>query len=262
MRFFTLLATELIKLRRSHVTWITFGVYAVMVFFAAFFMWMVKNPGLAQGLGLITTKAQLSLGSVSTDFPGFLSFIVQMGGMGSVIIGAVIFTFVFGREYTEGMAKYLLALPIPRSRFVLAKILVCAAWQALLTLWLLPLAWAAAALLGLPGMDAGLLLGAGAKLLALAAMSLCASALVAWVAVQTRGYFAPMGFAIGTVALGSVLGHTGWAPWAPWTIIGMYAMGTGSAANPGWGSLLVLAATFAAGLALTIRHEVSADNVQ
>jgi len=262
MSFLAVVGTEIRKLRRSKVTWITFGVYVVMVFFAALFLWMVMNPASAKGLGLITAKAQLSLGAVSADAEGLLSFAVQMGGLGGSVMAAIVVTFVFGREYTEGMAKYLLVLPVPRARFVLAKILVSAAWFTLLTLWLLPLAWTASAVLGLRGMSAGLLASTGLKLLELAAMSVCCSALVAWVAVETRGYFAPLGFTIGTIVLGSVLGHTGWGPWVPWTIVGLYSGAAGPGAVPGWPSLLVMAATFALGMTLTVRHEVRADNVQ
>jgi len=262
MSFSTVVGVELLKLRRSKVTWITFAVYAVMVAFAGLFMWMVMNPAMARDLGLINTKAQISLGGATADGPGLMSFLVQMGGLGGVLLAAIIVTFVFGREYTEGMAKYELSLPVPRGLFVLAKLLVSSAWLALLTLWLIPLGWAAAAMLGLPGISAGLLVATGLRLLELAAMALCCSALVAWVAVETRGYFAPLGFAIGTIALGSVFGHTGWGPWVPWTIVGLYSGAAGAGTAPAWPSLLVLAATLAVGGALTIRHEVRADNVQ
>ena len=49
----------------------------------------------------------------ATDWPAFLPFIVEMGAIGGLIMISVIVAFVFGREYTEGMAKNMLALPIP-----------------------------------------------------------------------------------------------------------------------------------------------------
>ena len=87
-------------------------------------------------------------------------------------------------------------------------------------------------------------------------------ALVAWVAVETRGYFAPLGFSIFTLVLGNVFGHTGWGPWVPWTIVGLYSGAAGPGATLGWGSVAVMAGTFLIGIALTTRHEVFADNGQ
>lgn len=254
--------TEFLKLRRSRVTWITFAVYAVIVSVAGAFMWMRKNPDAAANLGLMGQKAQFAFGGVSVDWPSFLSFIVVMGGMGALLMSAVIVTYVFGREYAEGTAKNMLALPVARYRFVLAKIGVSAGWLALLTLWMVPVSLAAGGWVGLPGLDAGLVAATAVKLLALAAMAFCCSMLVAWIALETRGYFAPLGFAIGTLVLASVFGHTGWGPWVPWSIVGLYSGAAGPVTELGGGNVAVLAATFAAGTALILRHEVRADNTQ
>jgi uncharacterized membrane protein len=64
----------------------------------------------------------------------------------------------------------------------------------------------AGSLLGLTGLTAGLFLAAAEKLLLLALMSFCCAVLVAWIAVETRGYFAPLGFAIFTLVLANVFG--------------------------------------------------------
>jgi hypothetical protein len=48
----------------------------------------------------------------------------------------------------------------------------------------------------------------------------------------------------------------------PWTIVGLYSGAAGPEITLGWGSFAVIAMTFLIGLALTIRHEVYADNVQ
>ena len=260
--FSSVLGTEVLKLKRGRVTGITFLVYAFMVIIGALFMWMMKNPAAAAHLGLMGQKAKFAFGGVSTDWPGFLSFLVVMGGFGSLLMSAVIVTFVFGREYAEATAKNLLALPLPRSWFVMAKVLVSAGWLALLTLWMAAVSLAAGALIGLPGLSAGLLVDVSARLLALAGMSLCCSTLVAWVAVETRGYFGPLGFAIGTLVLASVFGHTGWASWVPWSIVGLYSGTAGPVTGLGVGNFAVLGVTFVIGLALTLRHEVLVDNAQ
>ena len=100
------------------------------------------------------------------------------------------------------------------------------------------------------------------QIIALAIMSLCCAVLVAWVAVETRGYFAPLGFSILTLVLANVFRHTDWEPWVPWTIVGLYSGAAGPAVPLGWGSFALIAATFLVGTGLTIRHEMYADNMQ
>jgi ABC-2 type transport system permease protein len=240
----------------------TFAAYAFMAVVAGFFMWMMLKPDLARNLGLIGQKANFAFGGGGTDWPAFLTFIVEMGGIGGLIMSSIIAAYVFGREYTEGTAKNMLALPIPRSRFVLGKIVVTLVWFALLTLWMIAVTLLTGWLLGLTGLTAGLFLAATGKLFVLALMSLCCAVLVAWVAVQTRGYFAPLGFAIFTLVLANVFGHTGWGPYVPWTIVGLYSGAAGPETTLGWGSFVVIAMTFLIGTALPIRHEVYADNMQ
>lgn len=217
---------------------------------------------MAESLGLLGQKATFAFGGQSLDWHTFLGFIIEMGGVGGLVMSSIIVAYVFGREYIEGTAKNLLALPIARSRFVLAKVVVSALWFAGLTLWLIPAASLAGSFAGLGGLSVALLLPAAAKLFALAAMSFACAMFVAWVAVESRGYFAPLGFAFFTLMLASVFGHTGWAPWVPWSIVGLYSGAAGTAADPGLASIIVLAATFLAGTGLTIRHEVYADNGQ
>jgi ABC-type transport system involved in multi-copper enzyme maturation permease subunit len=262
MRFPGVVATEFIKLRRSKVTWISLAVYTFIVAIAGFFMWMMMNPGLAQSLGLIGQKANFAFGGQSLNWPTFLTFIVEMGGIGGLVICSIIVSYVFGREYTEGTAKNMLALPVARSSFVFAKIIVSAAWFAALTLWIIIESFLVGSILGITGLTTALFLAAAEKILVLALMSLCCAVVVAWVAVETRGYFAPLGFSIFTLMLGSLFGHTGWGPWMPWSIIGLYSGAAGSETTLGWGSFAVMAATFLIGTALTVRHEVYADNGQ
>ena len=262
MKFLGVVRTEVTKLRRSKVTWISFAIYLFMVGMAAFFMWMMMNPGVAKSIGLLGQKAQFAVAGLSTDWPGFLVLIVEMGGLGGLIVFSIITTYVFGREYVEGTAKNMLALPVPRSRFVFAKILVLAVWFAALTAWLILEAWVAGTILGIQGFTAVLFLSAAKRILVLALMSFCSASLVAWVAVETRGYFAPLGFAIFTMVLASAFGHTGWGPWVPWSIIGLYSGTAGPDTSLGWGSGVVIGATFLIGTALAVRHEVLADNGQ
>lgn len=260
--FGEVLSTEIVKLRRSKVTWISLAVYGFMVAMAGFFMWMMKNPGMAEKLGLLGQKAKFAFGGQTVDWGTFITFTVEMGGIGGLIMCSIIVTYVFGREYAEGTAKNLLATPIPRRDFVFAKIIVSALWFGALTLIIIPETYLVGTMVGISGLTTELFGAAAIKLLVLALMSLCCSLLTAWVAVKTRGYFAPLGYTIFTLVLAMVFGNTGWGPWIPWAIVGLYSGVAGSGVALGWESFIVMLVTFMAGAALIVRHETYADNGQ
>ncbi len=262
MIFLRVVATEFLKLRRCKVTWVSLGVYVIMTAMSGFFLWILKNPGMAESLGLIGQKARFAFGGQRADWATFLGFTVEVGGVGGLLMSAVIATYVYGREYAEGTAKNLLALPIPRSRFVLAKIAVVAVWFGSLTFALLPAAWLVGAAIGLGAAPAPLFASAAARLALLYLMSLGCAMPVAWVAVKTRGYFAPFGFAVFTLVIATTFGRTGWAPYIPWSVVGLASGASGEIPDLGWMSYATVAATFLAGAALTIRHESYADNGQ
>ncbi len=255
-------ATEILKLRRSKVTWLSFLIYGFMIAMLGLFMWIALNPGMAEGLGLLGQKANFAFAGESLDWAGFLGMVFMMASLGGMIFLSFIVTFIFGREYVEVTEKNLLVLPVPRGLFVLAKFVVAALWFGLLSAWLLPLSFVAGKVLGLAGFDAGLFRVVGGKILVSALLCFSTCPLVAWIAVATKGYFAPLGYAIFTLILASLFGHTGWGPWVPWSIIGLYSGTAGSGSELAAGSFLVLAATFLLGLGLTLRHETRADNVQ
>jgi ABC-type transport system involved in multi-copper enzyme maturation permease subunit len=262
MMFVDILATEVAKLRRSKVAWASLAAYAFMVAVGAGFMWMMQHPDAAEGLGLLGQKAKFAFGGMSLDWPAFLSFIIMMSGIAGLILSSILMIYVFGREYSEGTAKNLLALPMPRSAFVLAKVLVASALFILITAWAVAETYLAGSLLGLPGFSWGLFAATAGRIFTLALMSICCSVLAAWVAVETRGYLAPMGYSIFALMLAMIFSRTGWGPWVPWSVVGIYC-GAASAEVPiGWGSALVLLATLGLGLGLTIRHEAFADNGQ
>lgn len=262
MIFQRVVATEFQKLRRCKITWVTLGVYAIMTAMSGFFLWILKNPGLAEASGLIGQKAQFAFGGQSADWATFLTFIVEVGGVGGLLMSAVIATYLYGREYAEGTAKNLLALPIPRSRFVLAKIVVLAVWFGLLSFSLLPAAALVGTAIGLGDLPATLFASAAGRLALLSVMSLGCAMPAAWVAVKTRGYFAPFGFTVFTLVIATTFGRTGWAPYIPWSVVGLYSGASGVVPDLGWASYAVVGATFLVGTALTSWHLTFADNGQ
>jgi ABC-2 type transport system permease protein len=253
--------TEFVKLRRSKVTWFSLAAISMGPLALALFMWIVREPGRAAQLGLLGTKANLS--GLTATWPAFFSMLTLIVGIGGTLLLSFIVAFVFGREYSEQTAKNMLALPVGRSAFVLAKFVVAAVWWVVLVGAVLAEALVIGTLLGLPGFSAGLVVAATLEALLAAGIAYLLVPVVAWITVLGRGYLPPLGFALAMLALGNVFSKTGWAPWFPWSIVPMLVGMVGSPAEtlPG-SSFVVLALTFVAGVAATVVHFVYADNIQ
>ena len=255
------LATEFLKLRRSKVTWFTFAALSIGPLAIALMMWIVREPGRAAQLGLLGTKANLS--GLTATWPAYFSMLTLMVGIGGMLLLSFIVAYIFGREYTEGTAKNLLALPVGRHWFVLAKLVVAAVWWAVLVVAVLAEALVLGAALALPGFSATLAVRAVHDALLAAAIAYLLAPVVAWIAMLGRGYLPPLGFALAMLALGDVCSHTGWAAWFPWSIVPLYIGAIGQRVTTlAPSSLVVVALTFLAGIAATIAQLRWADNAQ
>lgn len=256
------LFAEVYKLRRARVPGATLAVAVAIVGMVGLFFWIADHPETAESLGLLGQKARLALGDQSLDFPAFLTMITEVSGLGGLFLSAVAATFVFGREYAEGTAKVVLTLPVPRAVPVVAKVMVASAWSLLLCLVMVVAGGVGGVGLGLEGASWSCWGDFVLPTLILGVRVVACLPLVALVAVATRGYFAPLGFAVGTLVLASVFGRTGWAPWVPWSIIGLASGAAGPDAVLNWTSDAVLAATFLLGTSVTAWIEARRDNRQ
>jgi len=263
MSFPRVLGTEILKLRRSRITWISWIAYSFVAIVSGFFLWIMQHPGLAGSLGLVGQKARFTVGDSQASWATLFGMFEQMSGVGGMILLSIIVTYLFGREYAEGTGKYMLALPLRRSVIVLAKLLTALAWFGLISLSLVAESLGVGTLLGLAGFSWTLFAASAGKILLSAGLLLALAPPVAWVAVSSGGYLAPLGFTIFTLVLGTAFGATGWGPWFPWSIVALLSGSAGpNGAALGAGSWLVLGATFLAGTAGTIGRLALADNAQ
>jgi ABC-2 type transport system permease protein len=255
------IATEFLKLRRSRVTWFSLVTISLGPLGIALFMWIVREPNRAAQLGLLGAKANLA--GLEATWPAYFSMLTLVVGMGGMLLLSFIVAYVFGREYAEGTAKNLLALPVGRQLFVLAKFVVAAAWWLVLVVAVLVEALVIGTALGLPDFSTGLAAGAVRDALLAAGIAFLLVPVVAWITTLGRGYMAPLGFAFAMLALGNVFAKTGWAAWFPWSIVPLLIGMVGQPAQtlpPG--SFVVLALTFTAGVAATVWQFIYADNHQ
>lgn len=258
--FREVLVTEFLKLRRAKVTWGTLTVFSMMPMAIALFMWIVREPGRAAQLGLIGAKANLS--GLEATWPSYVSMLTLVVGFGGMVLLAFVVAYLFGREYVELTAKNMLALPVARYWFVIAKLIVAAVWWLLLVLAVLVEAFAVGALLDLPGFTMTLAVSATGNALLSAGISFLLVPMVAWIATLGRGYMPPLAFALLVLALGNVFGKTGWAEWFPWSVIPLMIGAVGQPQTLPAGSYAVAAVTFFVGVAATIAQLRWADTAQ
>ena len=255
------LVTEFLKLRRSKVTWLSLAALSVGPFGIALFMWIVREPGRAAQLGLLGKKADLS--GLAATWPSYFSTLTLVVGMGGLLVLAFIVAFIFGREYADGTAKNLLALPVGRHWFVVAKLIVAAAWWAALVLVVIAETFVVGLLLALPGFSTAVAVHGVWNALLVAAVVYLLAPVVAWIAMLGRGYLPPLGFALVMLMLAQLFGKTGWAPWFPWSIVAAFVGSVGTPVTSiAPGSVVVVAATFCAGVAACVCQLRYADNAQ
>jgi len=257
-----IISMELLKLKRSRITWLSMLGFALIPLFSILFMAVLKDPAMGRKLGLLATKARWTAGSA--DWPTFISMIQQGAGVAGMILVGVVASYVFGREYTEGTAKNLLALPVRRYWFVVGKIVVVSIWLAGMALVFLLEAFVLGMVLGLPLYSHVLAAHCVETVLATTGLALLLAPVFGWIAVASKGYLAPIGATIAAMLMGSIFGATGWGKWFPWSIVPILggAAGPDAAKELGAGSLIVMVVVFIAGIICTMLQIEKADNTQ
>lgn len=255
-RFTAALAAEWLKARRSKVPPLTFAAFTAPAGVAALFMVIVRDPERAQRLGLVSQKAQLS--GLTADWTGLLGFLAQVVAVGGLLVFSFIATWVFGREFSDATARYLLALPIPRSTIALAKFTLVTGWSLAVAVWLVGLFLGVGWLLRLPGWSAQVAADGVASALIAALLLLPAVAPVALVACLGRGYLAPLASALAAVVLAQIAAVLGWGAVVPWSVPAV-AAGLAPGSHLGAVGLIVAGLTGVAGVAATIAWWRSGD---
>jgi ABC-2 type transport system permease protein len=222
-----LLWIEGLKALRSRLPlWTTLG-SLFMPAAIAFLIFIARNPQVSQQLGLMSAKADLIAYSAA-DWAAYLTLFGQMLAAGGFFLFVLIVSWVFGREFSDGTVKDLLAVPAPRSAILLAKFILAAAWCAASVLLLYSFSLAIGAALRLPGASSGLLIQGSARVAVAAGLSILTVLPFALLASAGRGYLLPLGAAVLALMSANLAAVLGWGEFFPWTIPGLYAMGESS----------------------------------
>jgi ABC-2 type transport system permease protein len=215
---------ELRKVLRSRVPPLTALGFLMMPLIAALLIFIYKNTQLARQLGLLGTKANLVVGSA--DWPGYLNLMIEFTALGGFFFFCLAISWTFGREFTDGTVKDLLAVPVPRFTILLAKFIVAALWCAALLLETSVVGLALGAFIRLPGGSSTVILHGAGLLAVTSVMSIILVLPFGFFASLGRGYLLPIGIAILTLILGNLSITLGWGEYFPWSVPAMLLQGT------------------------------------
>lgn len=190
----------------------------------AFLIFVSKNPKVSQQLGLISAKADL-LAFSATDWPAYLGLFGQLIAAAGFFLFVLIISWLFGREFTDGTVKDLLAVPVPRASILLAKFILAAGWSAWLTLIIFIASVVIGLLLKLPGGSSQVFIQGSVLVLVTASLVIVASLPFAFFASVGRGELLPLGLAILTLISANLAVVIGWGEYFPWSVPGLYALG-------------------------------------
>jgi ABC-2 type transport system permease protein len=252
---------EVLKARRSKVSWGTSLGFLILPLVGGLFMVILKDPEQAQALGIISMKAQLVGGSA--DWPTFFDMLLQGMAIGGGIVFAFMMAWIFGREFSDHTVKELMAIPTPRGTIVGAKFALTALWMLGLTVVIFMVGLGVGTAVDIPGWSPNLAWTTLGTMLVIAVLLFMLMPLVALFASVGRGYLAPLGWAIFTVICAQIAGALGWGDWFPWTVpVLMSGMAGPSSELVGLHSYIVVLIVFIMGMAATFSWWRNADQAQ
>ena len=211
---------EMRKALRSRVPFFTALGFLMMPLIGALLIFIYKDPQLARQIGLLGTKANLVVGSA--DWPGYLNLLIEFTALGGFFFFCLAISWIFGREFTDGTLKDLLAVPVPRFEILLAKFMVAALWCAALIVETSVVGLVLGAMIRLPGGSAAVIMNGSGRLAITAVMAILLIMPFGFFASLGRGYLLPVGIALLALILGNLSMTLGWGEYFPWAIPGAF----------------------------------------
>ena len=193
----------------------------------AFLIFVSKNPQISQKLGVMSAKADL-VAYAAADWSTYLELFGQFMAAGGFILFILIVSWTFGREFTDGTLKDLLAVPVPRASILLAKFIVVAAWSAALALVIFMAGLLMGFVLQLPGGSLNVIVQGADQVVVTALLTIPLVLPFALFASLGRGYLLPIGVAVVTLMVTNLIIIVGWGQYFPWAIAGLYTVDKGA----------------------------------
>lgn len=214
------ISAEFIKNKHCHIRWITFIAFALAPIFGGMFMILMKDAGYEGLSGALKSKAIMF--SFEANWGSFLNLLSQAIGIGGILIFGFVASWLFGREYSDGTAKDLLALPISRIKILNAKFIYYIIWCLALVISNLVFGLIIGFVLQLEGWSIPLFLGHLKTYFITTILILLLNTPIAFFALWGRGYLTSLGVVVTLLVLAQIMGAMGAGNYFPWAVPGIY----------------------------------------
>jgi ABC-type transport system involved in multi-copper enzyme maturation permease subunit len=214
------ISAEFIKNKHSRIRWVTFIAFALAPIFGGVFMILMKDGGYEGLSGAFKSKAVMF--SFEANWQSFLGILSQAIGIGGILIFGFVASWLFGREYSDGTAKDLLALPISRTKILNAKFIYYIIWCFALAISNLAIGLILGSLLRLDGWSMAVFIGQIKTYFIATAMILLLNTPIAFFAIWGKGYLTPLGIVALLLVLAQIIGAMGIGSYFPWSVPGIY----------------------------------------
>jgi ABC-2 type transport system permease protein len=240
------LRAEFIKNKYANILWATFIAFALAPVMGGIFMLIIRDPEALARAGGLGTKIKMM--NVSADWNSYFIILTQAIGVGGVMVFGFVASWIFGREYSEGTAKDLLALPTSRTKILNAKFAVYVIWCVALVISNLTIGTLIGIALQLDSMTTDQLITGLLDYTITTILTLSLGSLISFFAIWGKGYLAPLGFVALTLVLAQVIAAAGYGTYFPWSIPGLYSGASGEyKAHLDYVSYVILAFTSVVG---------------
>jgi ABC-2 type transport system permease protein len=243
---------EILKNRHSRIVWVTFIAFALAPLFGGTFLFLMKGNGYDGLSGAFKSKAVLL--SFEANWHSYFGLLSQAVGVGGVLIFGFVASWLFGREYSDGTAKDILALPVSRIKILNAKFVYYIFWCFALVISNLLLGLLIGFLLNLPGWSSEIFSGNMKIYFVTTLLIILLNTPIAFFAIAGRGYLTPLGIVAIALVLAQIIGAMSFGNYFPWAVPGLYSGSGGAAmqADLNLFSFLILILTSLAGYLATI----------
>lgn len=249
---FLAISAEFIKNRHSRIRWVSFIAFSLAPVFGGVFMILMKDVGYEGLSGAFKSKAVLL--SFEANWKSYLGLLSQAVGVGGVLIFGFVASWLFGREYADGTAKDLLALPISRTKILNAKFIYYTIWCLALVISNLLLGLIIGFAIQLEGWSTTVFFENLNTYFITTILIIVLNTPIAFFALWGKGYLSPLGIVAILLVLAQIIGAMGIGNYFPWSVPGIYSGSGGADLKVGLNvfSYLILAFTGIAGYVATV----------
>lgn len=258
MNYLNAFLAETNKIRHSRIVWVTFVAFSIGPLMGGLIMVLLSHPDTFGQSGVLQAKAQMM--SFTVDLNSYLKILTQVVGVGGVLVFGFVVSWIFGREYAEGTAKDLLALPVSRREIIDAKFIVYFLWCLSLAISNFLSGLIIWKMTGLGRLDGQIIFESLLDYFLTTIMVIATGIPVSFFALWGRGFMAPTGFVALTLVFSQIIGALGAGHYFPWSLPGLFSgVNSAAMASINWWSFAILILTSLAGYVATQYWWIKAD---